>query len=434
LSALEKRILGEDGDISTPLTYDESKTLARHEDPLIRRALATRVEIPPEILYFLAQDSDVEVRRAAAANAALPHQADFALAKDADEAVRSEVAGKIAQIAPGLTAHEQDRQRNATYETLETLAKDQESGVRKIISETLKDSVDAPPDVIKKLAHDSEIDVSGPVLEHSPVLDDDDLLEIIGAGPAKGGLGAISRRARVNETVADAVAATDDVEAITDLLSNPSAQIREETLDNLIERAPEVELWHAPLVGRQELPEKAATRLATFVADSLLDVLQDRADLDDNTLAEVKRTVRQRVNDGAKASPPAAAGQAPDFLKIEPPMTVALRLFEAGKLEPIVVGKALHASDHAFVLAALAVRASLPIEMIQTIFAERSAKGVVSLAWRAGLSMKMALAMQQRMARVPPTELLEARGDSKFPLTEDEMAWHLEFFGNLSEK
>ena len=101
-------------------------------------------------------------------------------------------------------------------------------------------------------------------------------------------MGAIARRSLVNESVADALADTDDDEAIADLLSNPSAQLREETLDGLIDRAESVELWHAPLAGRPNLPRGAAVRLANFLADNLIDVLKQRQDLDAETLEAVK--------------------------------------------------------------------------------------------------------------------------------------------------
>ena len=157
-----------------------------------------------------------------------------------------DLAAKIARVAPDLSAAEQNKARDATYEALELLAEDQITKVRKILSEALKDIANAPPDVIKTLALDTEIEVSGPVLEFSPVLTDDDLIQIIEAGPAKGGLNAISKRTQVSEGISDAIVHTDNIEAIADLLSNDSAQIREATLDDLIENAPDVGLWHAP--------------------------------------------------------------------------------------------------------------------------------------------------------------------------------------------
>ncbi|MEO5336260.1 MAG: DUF2336 domain-containing protein [Magnetospirillum sp. WYHS-4] len=417
------------------LNYEQAKEMARNHDPAARVRLAGRTDLPPEILFFLANDPAPEVRRAVAENQALPHQADLLLARDSDQSVREGLASKIAKLAPGLSTDDQDRLRRQTYEALETLARDQMTRVRQILSEALKDVADAPTDVIRMLARDAEIVVSGPVLEYSPVLSDADLLEIIESGPAAGGLGAIARRANVSEGVSDAVAATDDVEAIADLLGNTSAQIREETLDALIERAPSVDLWHAPLVGRPHLPQGTAARLALFVADNLIGVLEKRTDLDGATLEAVRSVVQRRLadarGDAISRGPDPTSSQ--DFLKIAPPITVAKRLHGAGRLDNNVVAKAMHASDHAFVLAALIVRSDLPTKVVEKVFAERSAKGILAICHRAELPAKLSVPIQQRMGRIPPADVLQPRGTA-YPLGEDEMAWQLEFFADLVGK
>jgi len=69
------------------------------------------------------------------------------------------------------------------------------------------------------------------VLEFLPVLTDDDLLDTISSDLLKGALSSIFRRAHVSEIVVDAVVDKDDTDAISELLANPNAQIREETLD-----------------------------------------------------------------------------------------------------------------------------------------------------------------------------------------------------------
>ncbi len=430
MSGLETKVINP-GTAADPLTYEEAKHLARHEDPKVRRALAARKDLRPEILYFLSEDPSPQVRQAAAANTTMPNKANLKLAGDADEAVRTDLAEKVAKVVPKLGADARDTHRDTTHEALKILARDQITRVRQILSETLKDVADAPPEVIRTLAQDTELAVAGPVLEFSPVLTDEDLLELIGSGPAQGGLAAISRRAQVHESVAEAVTATDDVEAIADLLANPSAQIREETLDNLIDRAPGIELWHAPLVARPKLPAAAATRLAHFVADNLLGVLQERADLDAETLESVKTVVRQRIGeDMPKVEAGGREGGGTYSPDAETPVAVAKRLYEAGKLWEKVIVHALNVNDHDFVLTALTVRAGLPEDVVQKVFSARSAKGFVAVAWKGGLSMKLAVAIQQRMARIPPAEVLGPVKGETYPLSEDEMRWQLEFFGN----
>ncbi|MFX5252870.1 DUF2336 domain-containing protein, partial [Acinetobacter baumannii] len=76
--------------------------------------------------------------------------------------------------------------------------------------------------------------------------------------------------------VSDAVVATLDGPAVATLLANKSAQVREETLDTIIEHAASMENWHKPLVMRAELSLRAMRRIAGFVAASLIDELVDR--------------------------------------------------------------------------------------------------------------------------------------------------------------
>lgn len=420
--------------VNEAISYEQAKAVAAHRDPEVRKRLASRPDVPAEILYFLAEDADPEVRRAVAANMAAPHQTHMLLARDSDTAVRSGLAEKVARILPNVSAAERDKVRRAAHESLEVLASDQLTVVRRVLAEALKDVADAPLDVIRTLARDTELSVAAPVLEFSPVLTDEDLIAIIESGPAAGGLNAISRRQGLAETVADAIVATDDVQAIGTLLGNKSAQIREETLDQLIERSGDVALWQSPLVGRPRLPARAAAKLARVVADNLLDVLKQRADLDPATLAAVKSVVHQRLGGEEGAAGPEAPSAAVDFLKIEPPIDVAERLYQANKLDAKVIAKALNASDNAFVFAALIVRSGVDLKTARKIMAEKNPKAVVALSWKAGLPMRMAVQVQQRIARIPPSEVLMPMVENDYPLGDEEMKWQIEFYGSRAAK
>ena len=59
----------------------------------------------------------------------------------------------------------------------------------------------------------------------------------------------------------------------------------------------------------------------------------------------------------------------------------------------------------------------------------RKAKPVVALCWKAGLSMRFALRVQQEMAQIPASELLYPRDGTDYPMTTDELRWQLEFLG-----
>ncbi|MCA1909044.1 MAG: DUF2336 domain-containing protein [Magnetospirillum sp.] len=407
-------------------TYEEARELAAHQDASVRATLAAHPEVRPEILYYLSEDQSPEVRRKVAANPATPPQAHPALAADADDQVRASLAAKIARLAPGLTAHEQDRLRRATYDALETLARDNIPKVREILAEALKDVANAPPDVIRRLARDAEIAVAAPVLQFSPVLTDEDLLEVINGSPIPGALAAICKRTLVNVRVADAIAATDDVDAITILLGNPSAQIREETLDRLVDRATDIEAWHQPLCRRPKLPAKTAAKLARFVAANLLQSLAARHDLDRDAAVAVAAVVAKRLDEMEACGPERAeAKKASDEAAA---LVRARQLREKGQLDESTVDTALAGNDTTFVVCALAVLAELPVAMVRKTVATQSAKGMVAITWKAGLSMALSEQLQAKLLRLPAGRQLRGR-DGGFPLTVDEMNWQLEFLG-----
>ncbi|MBI5165376.1 MAG: DUF2336 domain-containing protein [Magnetospirillum sp.] len=412
------------GGTDRPVGYEEARQLAGHADPRVRAELAGRSDIRPEILYFLAEDSAADVRRQVANNPDSPPQADLLLAGDSDDGVRSGLAAKIARFAPGLTAHEQDRLRRMTFEALEMLARVQIPKVRTILSEALKDVAHAPPEVIRRLARDVEIAVAAPVLQFSPVLGDDDLLAVIASSPIAGALAAISRRSVVNVAVADAIAASEDVEAIAVLLTNPSAQIREETLDRLADRAVDIESWHLPLVHRPVLPARTAQKLARFVAASLLEGLAARNDLDPAATKAVAAVVRKRIDELAADAPTRATARRDSDESAA--VARAQKLHAAGKLDETMIDTALSGGDHAFVVAALAVRAHLPLPLVQKVVKTQSAKGMVAVTWKAKLSAAAAVQLQSRLLRLSSSRLLSARGGN-WPLTSDEMTWQLEF-------
>lgn len=400
--------------------YEATKQQARDKDPAVRRKLARRKDLRPELLYYLAGDPDVDVRRAVAANAGAPVQADLLLARDKDDEVRTGLAAKIVQVAPGLDDAQRLAARKLTVEALTVLAQDQLTRVRRVLADALKDVAHAPPEVIRRLANDREIEVAGPVLQFSPLLTDDDLLAIIASGSVGGALGAISRRIGVRAPVADAVVAaadrTGDSSAITALLANASAQIREETLDQLIDRAPQHVDWHEPLVRRPKLSVGAATRLAQFVADGLIERLRNRADLDAATAEAVAAVVHRRLA-GTGAAPQAAW---------EAESARAALLNEQGMLGEAEIIEAISTGNRHFVTAALAVRSGLSEGTVSKTLASHVAKAVVAVVWKAGLGMPLAFQIQVRMAGIAPDQALKPRESGTFPLSEDDLSWQVD--------
>lgn len=413
-----------------PLTYEQARAMAASADRSVREQLARRADLPPEILYYLAEDDTASVRRAVANNAAAPHQTHTLLAQDSDSSVRCDLATKISRVLPDLSAEEQGKVRQSAHDALRALARDQIVAVRQALAEALKDVAGAPPDIINTLARDAESAVAMPVLQYSPVLSDEDLIEIIRSGPAAGGLNAIARRHVVGERVSDAISATNDASAISDLLGNKGAQIREETLDRLIDQSADVTLWQAPLAARPHLSSGAATKLAQMLADNVLQMFSQRTDLDPRTAAAVKDAVHLRLGGGgASAKKPMTAT---DPMRDDPPFELIGSMHTAGRLNAAAIDKALQSNDFPFALGALCVLSGVDLKTARRIVAEKNAKAMTSLVWKAGLPMKTAVLAQQRLATVSPNDVIKPILNGEYPLGDDEMGWQIEFYAKLA--
>jgi len=418
------------------MEYDRAKELAASPDPAVRLELAQRQDVRPEILYFLAIDEATDVRRAIAANISTPSQAHLLLANDADEEVRAQLADKVARLLPSMPEDEAGAAREYAVQTVELLARDELTRIRAILSQALKSAVNVPHHVVKQLALDVELIVSAPVLEFSPLLTDEDLREIVEGAAQSGALSAIARRVGLSSGVSDAIVATRDVSAVAALLANDSAQIREETLDLILDAAPSVEAWHEPLVQRPNLPGAAAKRIAGFVAQSLLSRLMARSDLPAEALAEIKTVMQKRLNVALPEEPaaeaPGAAGKEkekdPNSAMAEAEAAVK-KLLKLNKLDNDVMQDAIERLDRNFVLQALAQAGKAPVPVVQRALESRNGRLITALVWRAKFSMRTAVMVQRDIAKVPPKQMLNARNGTDYPLGKGELEEQLKVLG-----
>ena len=382
------------------------------EDYIIRNA-----DVGSAVFEYLAEYGAPATRQAVAANPLTPASINRALAEDVAEEVRAELAKKIARLMPGLQEREKEETVALTIATLETLAEDSAVKVRAILAEEIKHMDCIPHAVALRLARDVDGLVAAPILEYSPLLSDADLIEIIATGQVQQALGAIARRSKLSEEVSDALVQSLDVPAVAALLVNPNAQIRKATLETIIEQAEEIESWHLPLVLRADLSARAIRRIGGFVGASLLEQLAARGDLSEATRTHLNRRLRARLDQpGGEPESPQAAGE----------IVAAARA--SGTLDDAFVESAALAGNRELVTLALAALALVPEATVRKILAQRSAKPLVALAWRAHLSMRTAFKIQSQVMKLNARELLPARGGINFPLSKEEMRWHLAYF------
>jgi hypothetical protein len=209
-------------------------------------------------------------------------------------------------------------------------------------------------------------------------------------------------------------------------LRNHTAQIREATLDALAAQSEEQTDWQEPLVRRPHLPVRAQRMLAEIVTGHLLDVLAARDDLDPKVGTMLRSALECSTQDRFDPSRdrPGSAD-----LNTTTALTRAQALLQSGQLDDRAILDALRRNADLEASAMLAVKGGVTVPVIDRACGLRSAKAVVSLAWKAGFSAQTAVILQTMLARLAPGEVLRPGPDARFPLTEDEMRWQLAFLG-----
>lgn len=203
--------------------------------------------------------------REAAAGQPTPDASNIlALARDKSiagrEALASSLAGMVRERGAGFSPEEEA----LSSDILRTLIRDVERSVRAALAANLAATAAAPRDVIIALAND-DIEVAFPVLAESPLLQDEDLIEIV-KQQATGHRIAVAMRPALSEDVSDSVIASKDDEAVICLLHNNQARIRPATMEALVDEAEGRQALHAPLAGRLDLTPALATKLANVVS------------------------------------------------------------------------------------------------------------------------------------------------------------------------
>jgi len=366
-------------------SFDQMTATARDGSVAGRVALAHCTDTPPELLYFLSEDTEIAVRRAVAENPHTPRQADVVLGRDPDPGVRCLLARKI--VGEGLGDDDRSQLWRMGFTILETLMRDGSIRVRRSLADAVRHMFHGPHDVAAGLARDPERRVAAPVLRHSPVLTGDDLIGIVEDGAADWAHQAIAARENVSERVSAALVDAGAAPTVTRLLKNDTADIGDPALETIVERAPDVEAWHEPLVKRPRLPLGLARKIAGFVKAPLKAALTARNETSSarhaarGTSPDTSSPQSSSSSSGVGWSAPEEKGNG----RFETPKERALRLHGDKKLNDAIIEMALNANEREFVMAAIALRAGVPLWGVERIVDGRSAKGVTALCWKAGL-------------------------------------------------
>lgn len=248
-----------------------------------------------------------------------------------------------------------------------TLARQAERDVRKILSQRLSQADWAPPALINMLALD-EIEIAGPVIAASPLLQDGDLIRVLIEATLEHQI-AVARRPYLSGAVADAIIDRGEAVTMTALASNRTAQITETSMGRLVEQSRRIAGLRAPLSRHPRLSEAQAQQLYQWVGQALRQSIGERFSIDDALL----NTAIQKAADDASRTGGAAGWRAmppPDRRTDQddrPEMERRLvdKLKTSGQLRPGLLVRALREERLHLFEEALAALGGFPISTVR---------------------------------------------------------------------
>lgn len=248
--------------------------------------------------------------------------------------------------------------------------------VRRALAETLAGH-DAPRALMLGLAQD-QADIAAIVLERSPVLSDDDLVDAVAVGsePAQR---AVACRAHVSVAVAAALVEVGAPGAVHDLLNNQGADLALQTLERAAQRHGACPSVRDALLMRDDLPAALRHQMAVEVAQALK-LWAGAAGLIAPERAErIARESTEKVAVALAADSARAPHAGQDLVDL------VARLRATGRLTPGLMLRSLIVGETALAEAALADLAGIPLAKASGILHDRRGFGVAALCRKAGI-------------------------------------------------
>jgi uncharacterized protein (DUF2336 family) len=221
-------------------------------------------------------------------------------------ASREEIYLAVASLYRIQGAGLNQRERELMRDILRRLTRDVEMAIRVALAQRLSEDTTAPHDLILLLVDDS-IEVARPLILHSPLLTETDVLKLI----AEAGVGhqeAVAGRAHIGEPVTEALARSEHESVLLALVRNVTARISEATYAVLVEKSRAIAGLAEPLVRRPDLPPELATRMCEWVSDALKSYIK-------SNYAMAPRTVDDAMADAnlvVSSAPPGPQDPPPD--------------------------------------------------------------------------------------------------------------------------
>jgi len=290
--------------------------------------------------------------------------------KTASAGERAEATRALARA--WLISDLSEADRAAAEGALLMLLDDPSSLVRLAMAEVFARSADAPAAIVQALALDQP-SVALPVLEHSPLLIDADLVDIVATGNCDTQC-AIARRVGLPASVCAAIAEVGSAAAALELIENAYAELAPFSWDRIVERHGHLAAIRESMLVLEDLPAATRAALVAKLSETLAQFVVARNWLSADRAGRITNEARDRstLNIAARSRGEEMRG-------------LVAHLRATSQLTAGLILRALLSGNLELFDAALAELSDLPRSRVSALLHDRGAAGLQALLRRAGL-------------------------------------------------
>jgi uncharacterized protein (DUF2336 family) len=262
--------------------------------------------------------------------------------------------------------------RTAAEGALLMLLDDPSPLVRRAMAEVFAHSQEAPAAIVQALALDQS-SVALPILEHSPLLIDADLVDIAATGDGETQC-AIARRINLPPSVCAAIAEVGTAAAALELIENAYAELAPFSWDRIVERHGHLAAIRESMLVLEDLPAATRAALVAKLSNTLAQFVVAKNWLSADRAERVAGEARDRstVNIAASSRGDEMRG-------------LVAHLRATSQLTAGLILRALLSGNLELFEAALAELSGLPRARVSSLLLDRGEASLVALLQRAGL-------------------------------------------------
>ena len=244
--------------------------------------------------------------------------------------------------------------------------------VRQAMAEVFARNAEAPAAIVQALSLDQP-SVALPVLEHSPLLIDADLVDIVAIGNCQTQC-AIARRINLPASVGAAIAEVGTAAAALELIENAHAELAPFSWDRIVERHGHLSAIRESMLVLEDLPAATRAALVAKLSETLAQFVVARNWLSPDRAGRVADEARDRstLHIAARSRGNEMRG-------------LIAHLRETSQLTAGLILRALLSGNLELFDAALAELSGLPQARVTALLHDRGATSLQALLKRAGL-------------------------------------------------